>query len=850
MPPKKVAPMRVAQRRNAMCPNKVDTTLVIVESPSKCQKIGQILGENYKVVASKGHLYEIDGLRAIDKKTWLPKYTIIKHQFQTVENLRRDVSIAPRVLLATDGDREGECIAHHICLICGLPPETTMRIIFHEITPRAILEAVANPTLVDMSLVHAQQARAVLDILVGYKISPILWKYIPRIGDDALSAGRCQTPALRLVYDKCGGGAAAVAAPPAIKYKVYGYFFNQNYPFLLDMTFSTANESREFLEKSRTTKHVYLGAATPLPTTVHEKSGAPLNTSALIQACSNQLHISPKQTMQISQKLYQNGYITYMRTSNRTFSVTFLEELKKFIAKKYGNNVLAIETKLAELDYPRSDSGVDRPINEAKRNGFCGGGSAGGAAPPREAHEAIRPTHIETDVLPDDCDAREKSVYRLIRNHTLESCMRDAEYDQQIVCIERQAPLTPHNQQQQIVCIEGQAPYKYALTIQRLRVIGWKILAETPERRSAATTTYNFFMGGGVVVPPKVGTVLEFQKIETIATFSLQPHCYYTEASLVNELERLEIGRPSTYGMLVDVIQQRGYVKKQNIEGTDVRVVEYRLDRGGAQPPVEITTIKKFGQEKDKLVIQNTGVLAMNFLLKYFDELFSYSFTAKMEERLDKIAHNQETAADCCRDINTAIKKLITPVAAISKTRHLLDEHHEVIFSAQGGPVIKYTPDLATPETFKYKSIKKNVAIDIVKLDHGEYKLDDLIELQNDYLGDKDGIPMYLRNGRFGLYVECGDKKETLKGITIPIDQITMADVERFLFTPHSKNILRTITPELSVRKGKYGAYLFYQPAAADAPAAPKFINLSKKFRAGYMTCPAEELIQYATEHA
>ena len=803
MPPKRAAKKSdIAAAAPVSAPFKSDTILMIVESPSKCQKIGEILGSGYKVVASKGHLYEIDGLRAIDKKTYEPKYTILKHQKQTVEKLREDISIAARVLLATDGDREGESIAYHICRIFDLPVETTARVIFHEITPRAILDAVSHPTVIDMSLVRAQQSRAVLDILVGYKLSPLLWRYIPKIGEEVFSAGRCQTPALRLVYDNYLERRTSpdVAATPT--YKVHGYFFAQNFPFCLSTTFETTESVREFLRDSVDFKHTYLGKSAEK--TRKESAPLPLNTSAIIQACSNQLHISPKQTMQICQILYQNGHITYMRTDNRKYSDIFIKQARDYIEKKYGTGFLGNTDEIS--------TGTVSSLTA-------------------EAHEAIRPTHIEIAALSDDFDARQKSVYRFIRNHTLESCMRDAIYDTLTVSIS--SPL---------------AKEKYSFEVCKPSTLGWKVVAEPLDRQSMQNAQYAFFAGGGLVEPPKKGAIVDFQRIETIASLKSNTVSHYTEANLVNTLERLSIGRPSTYSMLVDVIQQRGYVKKQDVDGIIANYTEFRVEKGSRQV-TETSAQKEFGKEKGKLVIQPAGIMAIEFLLKYFDEFFSYDYTSKMEDRLDIIAKGGEQWNYICRDTYKMLKELITPVSEISKKHYKLDENHEVIFSANG-PVIKYTNSGVGATTadaeVKFKPVKKDIVIDVIKLDRGEYKLDDLVELQNDYLGMYEDQPMYIKNGRFGLYVEWGDRKESIKNIGIAIDKITLADVDKYLNAPNAavannKNVLRVVSPELSVRKGKYGPYIFYKTSEM---TEPKFVRLTKEFRAGYMTCPAEDLLR------
>ena len=308
-------------------PIKLSKTLVIVESPAKCGKIESYLGPGYKCIASFGHLREINSLSAIDiDNNFQPKYTIIDNpqKIKQVEFLRKEISLADDIILATDDDREGEAIAWHICMLFDLSVEKTKRIIFHEITETAIQAAIQSPKTINMNIVNAQQSRQILDLLVGFTISPILWKYIAKNAEHGLSAGRCQTPALRLVYDNY----KEIKETPGTKcYDTVGYFTSMCLPFQLNNDFLSKEEAEEFLEESVNHDHMY---SCSQPEQTFKQPPCPFTTSKLQQAVS----ISPKETMKHCQKLYEAGYITYMRTDSKKYSRDFIDTTKKYICNK------------------------------------------------------------------------------------------------------------------------------------------------------------------------------------------------------------------------------------------------------------------------------------------------------------------------------------------------------------------------------------------------------------------------------------------------------------------------------------------------------------------------------------
>jgi DNA topoisomerase-1 len=592
--------------------------LIIVESPSKCKKIEEYLGPHYKCIASKGHIRALDGgLKSIHTKTdFTATYNIVDES--RIQSMRRVISKFPKsaIILATDDDREGEAIAWHICAIFDLPIDTTRRILFHEITKPAILHAVENPTTIRMNVVYSQQARQVLDVLVGYKVSPLLWKYIYHSKEKALSAGRCQTPALRLVYENEEKGKTVELE---IRYKTIGYFFEKQIPFVLNHSFPDSKEMEEFLELAKDFEHRFqIGEKRE----IRKSPPKPLNTSRLLQTANNRMAASPKETMSLAQILYQLGYITYMRTDSTKYSNVFLKSASEYILKEYRKPEY-ISPKLDEM-----------------------------TASEKDPHEAVRPTNISCCDLPTgikelDANPRLHTLYHIIWKITIESCMSDAIYQGYPICIT--APL--------------KHTYSYLLEIPQF--LGWRVF-EKDGTVSEESSTENVVLkhrkkAGAKSVKESANTAIQDSasalklyfttlasdraplKYIDAAVTATRPHSHYTEASLIQRLEDLGIGRPSTFATIVETIQDRGYVKCCDIEGKEYPCKEYKLTVNGTTSNLNISeNIKIFGNEKRKLVIQTIGNLAIEFLQKNFDTLFSYDYTKSMEELLDSIVESSD----------------------------------------------------------------------------------------------------------------------------------------------------------------------------------------------------------------
>jgi DNA topoisomerase-1 len=540
--------------------------LIIVESPSKCQKIEGFLGPQYHCIASKGHIRKISSLKSIDtENNFETDYDIIEEKKSHIESMKKIISQFPKenIILAMDDDREGEGIAWHICQVFDLDIISTKRILFREITQEALKNAVSNPTKLNMQLVYAQQARQILDIIVGYKISPILWKYLYSNKENSLSAGRCQTPALRLIYDR-----RMEESNKTIKlvYKTIGNFFSRNILFELSRDFESEKEIIEFLEKSKNFKY-YLSISEKKK---NEKSPPkPFNTSNLLQTASNILAMSPKETTALCQQLYQEGHITYIRTDSIKYSKTFISEAKNYISNKYNSEYLG-ELSLIE--------------NKDESN----------------PHEAIRVTHIETDTIKTD-NKRLASLYKLIWRNTIESCMAPYKYTLQKAITE--APMNLY----------------YSKEIEVPIFLGWKkVLEKESETNEQNKGSALLFYLETIEKTKKSFSHTEIQS--KVSVRNIEKH--YTEASLIKKLEDLGIGRPSTFASIIDTIQERGYVKKEDIEGKIQKINEFYLR--GLEIEVEKSE-KKIGESKNKLVIQQIGILTIEFLVKYFNSLLNAS---------------------------------------------------------------------------------------------------------------------------------------------------------------------------------------------------------------------------------
>ena len=765
--------------------------LVIVESPAKCEKIESYLGSEYKCIASFGHLQELKSLKDIDiNNNFQPRFTPIQSKSKQIDYIRSKIMNAEEVILATDDDREGEAISWHICNLFNLSVTTTKRIIFHEITKPALLYSINNPTFLNMNIVNSQFGRQILDILVGYKITPILWEKISRT--KKLSAGRCQTIALRLVYDRQN----EINNSKGVKsYNTTGYFTDKNIPFTLNHNFEDEKQLVKFLEDSKTHSHSLL-IENPKDSSRHPP--LPFNTSTLQQSASNEYHFSPKITMQLCQKLYESGHITYMRTETKKYSSDFIKSATEFITISYGINYVNSTINSIKMEESNNTSQQSQP------------------------HEAIRPTNISLTPTSIDLNKQEKQMYNLIWKNTIESCMSNALF------------------KTLLVKISAPQKYEYSYCCESIVFLGWKLIAYNTNKNSAIDATKTMAYE---YLPKITNKILPYKKIVSKLTLkSIKSH--YGEACLINILEEKGIGRPSTFSSLIEKIQNRGYVKLENITGQLIACKDYYLETNTIS---EVQEERQFGNEKNKLVIQNTGILVIELLLKLYPTLFDYEYTKNMEFNLDIIAHGNknywELCLDCLREINSSnsSNRSTTSKSSVKSEDIIIDKNH-VYMIGKYGPVIKCLT--SNPATFI--SVKPN--IDLNKLKNQEYKLEDIIEkttILNKVLGQYNGVDVILKKGKFGLYISWEKNKKSLNNINIDESKIVLEDVVKIIENNKSsnENILREISKEISIRKGKgsYGDYIFYKTSKM---SKPKFIKLNK-FKEDYLTCPSINIINY-----
>lgn len=771
--------------------------LLIVESSSKCGSIETYLGSNYKCISCNGHIRVINDLKNIDVKgDFETTYTVDPDKKAHISKMQSIISTFPKenILLATDHDREGEAIAWHICEVFDLPPLTTRRILFHEVTKPALLKAVENPGFINMNMVRAQQARQVLDLLVGFTISPLLWKYVFKNSQNALSAGRCQTPALRLVYENEQEAKAKVSKE---KHRIQACFFPQNLMFELQKEFETETEVCDFLSLSTTHPHKFMVH----PQKLSERTPPrPFNTSALLQQANNLLHIGAKETMACCQTLYQLGHITYMRTENRKYSPIFIDTATKYISGKW------------------TDKHVHPTLMDSNGN-----------ADTENPHEAIRVTNLNMQnlvLIGDKNTGAVERVYRMIWQNTVQSCMAPAIFN--LIPLEIDAP--------------EQNVYKYTFEIPKFG----GFLDAVPAEKSVTTDKTSADKSSELISSMSLrfqtlkNKTVNYNYIQSVVGFTNR-HSRYSEAGLISKLEDLGIGRPSTFSMLIDVIQTRKYVEKTDVQGIAVECHEFFL-RADEKNLTLKTVTKTMGAEHGKLVIDPMGSVVIEFLMKHFDSLFSYDYTKRMEERLDEVASGQELWNNVCKDVYGEIQKMVKELNKIEKKVYNIDENYSLIFYKDGF-LLKHKSLLNEDGKPVLKSVKKGLKIDIGKLEANGYSYEDLAETEQRILGMWREHEIELKMGKFGAYVEYGDdKKVSLNKLKKSLDKIMLEDVipilDASMEEKPTSTVLRVLTPTLSVRNGKFGPYIFYK---TEKMKKPKFFDL-KGFDQGF---GSEDLLEW-----
>ncbi len=727
--------------------------LVIVESPAKAKTIEKFLGKDFKVMSSYGHIRDLRKKDiSIDlDNDFTPVYEIPSDKKDLVKELKKAASQAETVWLASDEDREGEAISWHLFEVLGLKKENTKRIVFHEITKDAILHAIENPRDIDINLVDAQQARRVLDRLVGFELSPVLWKKIK----PALSAGRVQSVAVRLIVDRENEINNFKSEP---YYRVTARFNIPGSSALkaeLSKRLPDEASAREFLEAcAGATYRVSDINVRPL----RKSPAPPFTTSTLQQEASRKLGFTVSQTMMIAQKLYEAGHITYMRTDSLNLSSLAIGTISKLIKSEHGEQYLHIRK------FHTSSKGA------------------------QEAHEAIRPTYIDKETI--DGTDREKKLYRLIRLRTIASQMADAEIEKTTIDI------VPGDRKEHFTATGEVIKFDGFL---KVYLEGNDDEAETPDGETALPRM-------------SVGETLTAADVTAAERYTLQPP-RYTEASLVKKMEELGIGRPSTYAPTISTIQNREYVEKGEKPGVKRQFTTLTLNKEGKiKSSVKTETV---GSDKGKLIPTDTGIIVNEFLTRHFPDILDYDFTAQMEEKFDLIAEGNTNWASEIGEFYSMFHPEVEKANGMRTEHKVgerqLGVHPESglpvsVKIGRFGPVVQIGSGDSGDKPH-FASLRKDQSVFDITLEDALK----LFELPRT-VGEYEGKEVIAAVGRFGPYLRHDNKfvsiPKDIAPTAITIEEaISLIDAKR---AEEANKVVKTFDedPDIQILNGRYGIYI------------------------------------------
>jgi DNA topoisomerase-1 len=764
--------------------------LLIVESPAKAKTIEKILGKDFTVKSSYGHIRDLPkSERAVDvDHGFEPKYVVTPDKKKVVKELKDWVAKVDEVWLATDEDREGEAISWHLCQTLGLDETTTRRIVFSEITPPAILRAVQNPRTLDRHLVDAQQARRVLDRLVGYELSELLWKKVK----GKLSAGRVQSVAVRLIVDREREIQQFNTTP---FYKIVAQFRVPNEKGKTVALkaespgrFQAEKDAEDFLRQC-------IGAEFSIANIevkpLKRRPAAPFTTSTLQQEASRKLGFSVKRTMIAAQKLYEQGFITYMRTDSTNLSELALQAIAAEIENQFGKRYLHTRRYKSK------------------------------SASAQEAHEAIRPTYIERQQAPGNRD--EQRLYELIWKRTIASQMSDAELEKTIVQIGISTMKDAYLQ------AEGEV----------LKFDGFlKVYLESRDDDEDEETR-------GMLPPLQVGQVLDLHHMDAFERFT-RPPARYTEASLVKKLEELGIGRPSTYAPTISKIMEegRGYVVKETREGVERAYQVLHLEKGAITKKTET---EKTGAAKNQLFPTDMGVIVSDFLLEHFDDIMDYGFTADIEKRFDDIAEGKENWKSMLKDFyhpfHATVEKTLEEADRASGERILGKDPKSgrtvlVRLSRLGKPVIQIgkPEELEEGEKPRYANLRTGQTMESVQLEEAL----ESFQLPKT-LGEWKGKEVSVGEGRFGPYVRIEDQYISIPRNEDPLEMTLERAAELIEEKRKADAPIGTYKgQDITKGKGRFGPFLKWNGI---------FVNIPRKYNPETISLEeAHELIEAKLE--
>lgn len=728
--------------------------LVIVESPAKAKTIEKFLGKDFTVKSSFGHIRDLpkSGMSIDTVESFLPTYEISNDKKKVVSELKKEAKIADLVWLASDEDREGEAISWHLSEVMGLQKEKTRRIVFHEITKTAIEHAIAHPRNIDKNLVDAQQARRVLDRLVGYELSPLLWKKI-RTG---LSAGRVQSVAVRLIVDREREIEKFISES---SFRITGKFqgtAKKQFEAEIPKKFSSYEDSKEFLKKALSGEY-FVREVEKKP--AKRSPAPPFTTSTLQQEAARKLGFSVKKTMMLAQRLYEAGKITYMRTDSVNLSEFARSAAKSAITKNFG------EKYHHSRQYKTKTAGA------------------------QEAHEAIRPTDFLSESVSKERD--EQRLYDLIWKRAIASQMSEALLERTIVKIAEK-----HSAE------EGQFVAKGEV----LLFDGFlKVYLEGRDEEDEEENS-------GILPPLEEGEVLQLLMAEAKEGFS-RPPARYNEAALVRVMEEMGIGRPSTYAPTISTIQERGYIEKEDREGVER---ELRILRGENGKITEETKTEKTGVEKAKLFPTPIGTVVTDFLVSHFSNIVDYQFTKKVEEEFDDIAEGKTIWNSMIRSFYGKFHEAVVEKAETVSREEAIQERVLGTDPVSGKPVSvrvgRFGPyvQIGTKEDEekpRFASLQKGQNMDLISLEESL----ELFRLPRTLGNDEEGNEIVAKVGRFGPYVQVGKLFVSLKKDDDPL-QISLERAKELISEKKKADAEKTIKvfegKEIQILKGRWGAYI------------------------------------------
>ena len=732
--------------------------LVIVESPAKAKTIEKFLGEDFKVMSSYGHIRDLKKKElSIDIDSLTPDYEIPSEKEKVVKELKSNAKSAEKVWLASDEDREGEAISWHLCEVLGLDEKKTNRIVFHEITKPAILEAIKNPRHLNMNLVNAQQARRVLDRLGGFKLSPVLWRKVK----PSLSAGRVQSVAVRLIVER---EREIKSFKSEDFYRVYGTFAITNddgsqseVKAEVPTRFKTHEEVTDFLRRcEKATFTIESISKKPL----HRSPAPPFTTSTLQQEAARKLGFTVSQTMMVAQHLYENGRITYMRTDSVNLSSLCLQASKDEIIKTWGKEYSKTR------QYHTQSKGA------------------------QEAHEAIRPTDMSKPTI--EGSMQEKRLYELIWKRTAASQMADAEIEKTTVNISVSGCQEQFVTGGEVIKFDGFIKVYHEST-------------DDEEQRDDESMR--------LLPPLKEGMPLTRREVAAVQRFTQSP-MRYNEASLVHKLEELGIGRPSTYAPTISTIQQREYVHKGDKKGEERT---YTVDTLKGKQISQSTRTEIVGSDKGKLLPTDIGIVVNDFLMQYFPGIMDYNFTAKVEQKFDEIAEGGELWTDMMKDFYKDFEPEVEKTMNI-RAEHKVGERElgkdpktgKPVFVKIGrfGPVVQIgSADAAEKPLFA--QLPAEMSLENITLEEAM----ELFKLPRQ-LGKYENLPVTIGAGRFGPYVLHNKKYVSLPKGCDPM-AVTLEEAVKLIEGKRKEEVQRHLKkfeedPKLAVLNGRYGPYIAY----------------------------------------